>query len=145
MNYFDFTITLTCQILRDIILATHCRHCKCYIDRWNFRDRKNIGFEMMMGTWMTGIWRYVQRYSWPYVAPRISDRFFKPFSRVKCNITVISLLLGKYTRMFVPRFPTALRNITFRGFPGTSGKTFWYISQEAMNYLHNIVTDTRKG
>ena len=45
--------------------------------------------------------------------------------------------------MFVPRFPgipdmlyfptpKAEGNITSRGFPGTEGQTFWYISPEAM-------------
>ena len=68
---------------------------------------------------------------------------------IKCNITVISLLLGKYTRTFVPRFPgipemlyfpppSASGNITSRGFPGTSGQTFWYISLKSMKYLYNI-------
>ena len=75
---------------------------------------------------------------------------FQAFLRVKCNITVISLLLGKYTRTFVPRFPgipemlyfpmpEAEGNITFRGFPGTWGQTFWYISLNAMKYLYNIL------
>ena len=74
---------------------------------------------------------------------------FQAFLRVKCNITVISLLLVKYTRTFVPRFPgipemlyfpppAASGNITSRGFPGTSGQTFWYISLKAMKYLYNI-------
>ena len=55
-----------------------------------------------------------------------------------------SLLWGKYTRMFVPRFPgipemlyfptpSASGNITSRGFPGTSGQTFWYISKKQWN------------
>ena len=67
------------------------------------------------------------------VTPRISDRFFKRFHEWKCNITVISLLLGKYTRTFVPQFPgipemlyfpppLVSGNITSRGFLGTSGQ-----------------------
>ena len=67
----------------------------------------------------------------------------------KINITVISLLLVKYTRTFAPRFPgipemlyfppaSASGNITCQGFPGTSGQTFWNISREAMKYLYNI-------
>ena len=59
------------------------------------------------------------------------------------------MLFGKYTRTFVPRFPgipemlyfpppSASGNITSRGFPGTSGQTFWYISLKAMKYLYNI-------
>ena len=59
------------------------------------------------------------------------------------------MLLGKYTRTFVPRFPgipemlyfpppSASGNITSRGFPGTSGQTFWYISLKAMKYLYNV-------
>ena len=73
---------------------------------------------------------------------------FSSVLRVKCNITVISLLFGKYTRTFVPRLPgipemlyfpppSASGNITSRGFPGTSGQTFWYISLKAMKYLYN--------
>ena len=61
----------------------------------------------------------------------------------KEHYTDISLLWGKYTRMFVPRFPgipemlyfltpKAEGNITSRGFPGIEGQTFWYISREAM-------------
>ena len=106
---------------------------------------------------MTGTWRYVRRYSWRpgnllvFTLP-LEFRFdFQAFSRVKCNITVISLLLGKYTRTFVPRFPgipemlyfptpKASGNITSRGFPGTSRQTFWYISLKAMKYLYNITT-----
>ena len=34
--------------------------------------------------------------------------------------------------------PSASGNITSRGFPGTSGQTFWYISLKAMKYLYNI-------
>ena len=33
--------------------------------------------------------------------------------------------------------PSASGNITSRGFPGTSGQTFWYISLKAMKYLYN--------
>ena len=90
--------------------------------------------------------------SWKSAGVRLLLEFridFQAFSRVKCNITVISLLLGKYTRMFVPRFPgipemlyfpppSASGNITSRGFPGTSGQTFWYISLKAMKYLYNV-------
>ena len=36
---------------------------------------------------------------------------FQAFLRVKCNITVISLLFGKYTRTFVPRFPGTDTNV----------------------------------
>ena len=90
----------------------------------------------------------VPRICWCYVVPRISGSIFQAFLRVKCNITVISLLFGKYTRTFVPRFPgipemlyfpppSASGNITSRGFPGTSGQTFWYISLKAMKYLYN--------
>ena len=81
--------------------------------------------------------------------PQNFGSIFQAFSRVKCNITFISLLLEKYTRTFVPRFPgipeilyfcppSASGNITSRGFPGTSGQTFWYISLKAMTYLYNI-------
>ena len=76
---------------------------------------------------------------------------FSSVLRVKCNITVISLLFGKYIGTFVPRFPgiplmlyfpppSASGNITSRGFPGTSGQTFWYISLKVMKYLYNIKT-----
>ena len=69
--------------------------------------------------------------------------------RVKCNKTDISLLLGKYTKTFVPRFPgipemfyflppAESGNITSQGFPGTSGQTFWYISLKAMKYLYIV-------
>ena len=34
--------------------------------------------------------------------------------------------------------PSASGNITSRGFPGTSGQTFWYISLKAMKYLYNV-------
>ena len=48
--------------------------------------------------------------------------------------------------MFVPRFPGIPEmlyfptpqvegNITSRGFPGTEGQPFWYISRETMKYL----------
>ena len=58
-------------------------------------------------------------------------------------IQIVHCFEGKYTRMFVPRFPgipemlyfptpKAEGNITSRGFPGTEGQTFWYISREAM-------------
>ena len=77
---------------------------------------------------------------------------FSSVLRVKCNITDISLLFGKYTRTFVPRFPgipemlyfpppSASGNITSRGFPGTSGQTFWYISLKAMKYLYNNICE----
>ena len=58
----------------------------------------------------------------------------------------ISLLLGKCTKMFVPKFPEipqmlyfptplADENKTSQGFPGTEGHMFWYISLKAMKYL----------
>ena len=104
---------------------------------------------------MTGTWRYALRYSC-----RLEDllvlcclknfrSIVQTLSWVKCSMTDISLLLGKYTRTFVPRFPgipeilycpppAASKNITSKGFPETSGETFWYISLKAMKYLYNI-------
>ena len=118
-----------------------------------FSGSKEHRFEIMTGTW-----RYVRRYSWrpendqsAGVTLPLEFRIdLQAFSRVKCNITVISLLLGKYTRTFVPRLPgipdrlyfpppSASGNITSRGFPGTSGQTFWYISLKAIKYLYNIL------
>ena len=111
---------LTRQILRDVILTAHCGHCKRYIDRWNFRDRKNIAFEIMTGTVRATLFMTSRESAYVnlcYVAPRISDRFFQAFSRVKCNITVISLLLGKYTRTFV----FGVRKYNISGIPGNLG------------------------
>ena len=60
---------------------------------------------------MTGTWRYMRRYSCrpkDLLVLRCPYNFrsiFQAFSQVKCNITVISLFLRKYTRTFVPRFP----------------------------------------
>ena len=82
-------------------------------------------WELMKGTWRPKI-------GWCYVTPRISDRFFKRFHEWKCNITVISLLWGKYTRTFVPRFPgipemlyfpppSASGNINISEIPGNLG------------------------
>ena len=116
-----------------------------------FSGSKEHRFEIMTDTW-----RYVRRYSWRpenllvLLCPKNFGSIFQAFSRVKRNITVISLLLGKYTRTFVPQFPgipemlyfpppSASGNITSRGFPGTSGQTFWYISLKAMKYLYNIL------
>ena len=58
--------------------------------------------------------------------------------------TDISLLWGKYTRMFVQRFPgipemlyfptpKAEGNITSRGFPGTEGQTFCIFPEKQWN------------
>ena len=65
----------------------------------NFSGSKECRFEIMTGTW-----RYVRRDSrrpenlLVLRCPENYGSIFQAFLRVKCNITVISLLFGKYTK-----------------------------------------------
>ena len=63
---------------------------------------------------------------------------FQAFSRVKCHNSYFIALREIYQNV-CPSVPGNLAsgNITSRGFPGTSGQTFWYISLKAMKYLYN--------
>ena len=92
-----------CQILCGVIFPLHCGQWNCYIARCNFLDGKtplwtNDGhLTVQVPLLMT---------SQGSAGITLSLEFWIAFSRVfRSKMTAISLLLRKYTRRFVPRFP----------------------------------------
>ena len=123
------------------------RHNNAAITAWRyiarFQDGKNtvLNYSRHLMVSTTAMLLMSSRGSAGVTLPLEFRINFQVFSRVKCNITVISLLLGKYTRTFAPRFPeipemlyfsppSASGNITSQGFQGTEGQMFWHMKYE---------------
>ena len=135
IRYFEpflLCIHLMGQILYNIIFSVQRNHCNARIifgikrtQLWYNKRHVMLGhFHVVIGI------------CWGYIALRISESIFQVCSLVKCNITVISLLLRKYTRTFDLASQKSLR---CKIFPSISGVRKLYISEIPGNLRINIL------